>query len=129
LALLKISQVIGARDYEGSDGAQPGNDFPCLVEPPHLGIARGQIAVRNRIVGVFLDREQELRQCLIETPAEKMRGTDRADSHSDPSPWAKPYRGFEMLDRDVGLTRKPPQDPAHIPTARVARVERQRIID
>ena len=34
-----------------------------------------------------------------------------------------------MLDRDIGLTRKPPQDAANIPTARIARVERQRTID
>ena len=102
---------------------EPRNDFPGFVEPAHMSIACGEVAVGDRVVRVFLDREEELRQRLVEAPAEKMCCSNRADGHADPRPRAEPYRRFDMLDRNVGPTRKPPQDPAHIPTARITRVE------
>ena len=54
---------------------------------------------------MVLDREEQLRRRLIEAPAEKMRGTDYSERVADTSARAKAQRGFDMLDRNIRLTR------------------------
>jgi hypothetical protein len=44
LAVLGVTQGHNAGHYV-TDGTQPRNDCASLVEPPHMGIARGEIAV------------------------------------------------------------------------------------
>ena len=56
------------RHDERGNGAQPGDDRACLVEPPHMGVARGRNAIRLREAGVFMDREEDVWNCRLEAP-------------------------------------------------------------
>src|SRR3954469_6855394 len=58
-----------------------------------------------------------------------MRYTYHLDRSTDACPWTEAQRGFEMLDRDVGLPGPYPDCTADVPAASVARVERQRAVD
>src|SRR5215831_3998962 len=52
------SAVAGVRYCDRGNGAQPRGYFPCVVEPTHMGIAGGEIAIRLWESGIFLDREE-----------------------------------------------------------------------
>ena len=45
LAVLGVPHVAGIRHYRRIDGAQSLNDFSRLVEPSHVGVAGGEIAI------------------------------------------------------------------------------------
>ena len=44
------------RDHNGRDRPQPRNCLSCVVEPPHMGVAGGEKAIRRREARIFLDR-------------------------------------------------------------------------
>jgi hypothetical protein len=48
-----------------------------------MGVAGSENAICARVV--LLDREQELRRCLVELPAEEMRGTDHSEVKAAPT--------------------------------------------
>ena len=76
------------------------DDLSRLVEPPHMRVAGGEIAIRRRVTWIFLDREKQLRHGLIETPTEEMRAADYNELRADPGAGTEAQRGLEMLDRD-----------------------------
>ena len=67
-SMLRITQEVCVCDHDRGDGAQPLDDLACVLEPTHLRIAGGKIAIRNREAGILLDRQEQVRHCLIEPP-------------------------------------------------------------
>jgi hypothetical protein len=90
-----------------------------------MGLAGGEYAIRHRVAWIVLDREAQLRHGLIEAPSEEMRCAYLKERRADAGAGAEAQRGFEMLDRDVGLARKQSQGAADVPAAREIRVERE----
>jgi hypothetical protein len=76
-----------------------------------------------------LDREEQLRQGLLEAPTAEMRNAHVERQAANPGPRIEARRGFEMLDCDLGLTRPHPEGAADAPGAREIRVQRQCTID
>ena len=103
--MLGVPQEAGVRYHDRGDGAQPRDDLSRVVEPAHMRVAGGEIAIRLRVAWILLDREEQLRHCLIEAPAEEMRGAYYEERRADAGAGTEAQRGFDMLDRDVGLAR------------------------
>src|SRR6516165_722632 len=117
------------RYHDRGNGAEPLDDLSCVVEPIHMSIASGEIAVRLRVAWIPLDREEQFRHCLIEAPVGEMRGAYYGKRAADAGAGTEAQRGFDVFDRDVGLARPSPEDAADVPAAGVARVECQRAVD
>jgi hypothetical protein len=73
LAVLGVPHRSGVRYHHGGNDAQPRDELLCLVEPTHMGVAGGEKAIWDRVAWIFLDREKEVRNCLIETPSVETR--------------------------------------------------------
>jgi hypothetical protein len=58
-----------------------------------------------------------------------MRSADHKQRHTSAAPGVEARRGFNVLDRDIGLARPDPEQAAGVPPAREARVVRQRLVD
>src|SRR5215471_3764671 len=127
--MLRIAVLTGGRHHDRGDGAQPRDSLSCLVEPPHMRVAGGEIAIRERLAGILLDREEEFRHGLVEAPSEKMRAAYCEERLADAGAGTEPQRGLDMLDRDVRLARPDPEAAADVPAARIVRVERQGAVD
>jgi hypothetical protein len=54
-----------------------------------MRVAGGQVSILKWKARILLDREEELWYCVIKTPIEKLRDTDRRDSSSYPGAWAQ----------------------------------------
>ena len=67
-----------------------------------MRIAGGKKAIRRRVAWVVLDREDQLRRCLIEAPTEKMRAAYCSERRADAGATTEAQRGFDTRDRDVG---------------------------
>src|SRR5215472_8583640 len=101
----------------------------CVVEPTHMGVTGGKVAIRVREARVLLDREKQFRHRLSETPTKKMRGSYYLEGRADPGARTESQRSLGMLDRDVELAGPIPEYAANEPAAGVIRVERQGTID
>ena len=66
-------QVAGIRHHGSADGAELLDDFLCFSDASHVRIAGGEIAVRRREGRIVLDREEQFRYGLIESPSQEMR--------------------------------------------------------
>ena len=73
LAVLGVPQEAGVRYHDRGNGLQPLDHFSRLIELTHVGVAGSEKALRQREASVLLDREEQLRHGLIETPTEEMR--------------------------------------------------------
>ena len=69
-----MPQVAGVWHHDRGDGTHSLDDFSGIVEPTHMGVAGGELAIRLPEAWIFLDREEQFRRCFIEAAAEKMRG-------------------------------------------------------
>ena len=65
----------------GRDRTQPRDCRARLVEQPHMGIASRKITIRVWESRLILYRDPQSRDCLVETSAEKQRGTDQRRRH------------------------------------------------
>src|SRR5277367_5826452 len=90
-----------------------------------MGKAGGESAIRLGVAWIILDCEEQLRHCLIETPADKMCDAYCSERRAAPGAGAEAQRGIDMLDRGVGLARPQPEEATDVPAARVVRVQRQ----
>src|SRR5262249_18626588 len=99
------------------------------AEPPHMGVASGENAIRARIARIVLDRDEQFRHRLMETPAVEMRGAYYKERRAAAGTRTEAQRGLDMLDRNVGFARPLPEDAAEVPAAGVVRVERQGTVD
>jgi|HubBroStandDraft_6_1064221.scaffolds.fasta_scaffold33304_5 hypothetical protein len=127
--MLGVPQVAGIRYHDTADGAKPPGDFLCLGEASHMGIAGGEIAVRRREARIVLDRQEQFRHGLLEPPSQEMRLAYQRKRSADAGARAEPQRGFGMLDREVGVARKKPENAADMPTPCKIRVQRKGTID
>src|SRR5580704_1928801 len=117
LPMLGIPQIGEVRYHDAGDGLQPRDDHSRFVEPSHMGIAGCEVPIRVGEAGVLLDREQQLRDCLIEASRIKMRGADCEESPADPGARAEPQRSLGVLDRDLGLAGIQSEHTADEPAA------------
>ena len=93
-----------------------------------MGIARGENAIGLRKTRIFMDREEDLRNCLVEASAEEMCNADYERCPAGSGARAETQRRFDMPDREIRFPADQPQHAADVPAARKARVERQRTI-
>src|SRR6266436_1579706 len=100
LVVLGLTQFGSARHNDRGNRTQPRDNLSRLIEPPHMSITGGKIAVCVWEAWVVLDREQQLRGRQIEPPADEMRSADLDRSPADPSAWAQAQRRLDMFDRD-----------------------------
>src|SRR6185437_16782858 len=113
-----VSIVAGVRYHDGRDRAQPRDDDAGIVEPPHMGVAGGEKAIRAWKAGIVLDRQQQLRHRLIKAAGKEMCETDDIGRCADTRAGAEAQCGIEMLDRGVRLARPYPEKPADVPATR-----------
>src|ERR1700693_5532219 len=85
LAVIGVPQIAEIGDYNRGHGTQPKDDISRVVEPAHMGVAGSEITVGERVTRVLLDRAQQDRYRLIETPTDKMRGADPHQRRTDAS--------------------------------------------
>ena len=97
----------------------------ALVEPTHMRVAGGEEAVSPRLARVVVYRKAQHWQCLIEAPTAEMRNADIRRQTSNPRSGIEAPRGFEVLDRNVGLTRPDPERAADAPSACRTRIQRK----
>ena len=81
--MLGLPQVVGVRYYDRRNGAQPSDNLSCVVEPAHMRIARGEIAIRLREARILLDRQEQFRHRLFEAPAKKMSAAQYSEGRAD----------------------------------------------
>jgi len=100
-AMFGVSQGQFVRHDQGSDRAQPGNDRARLVDPTHVGVARGERAIWRRVVRVFLNCEEQLRHRILEAAVNEVRRPDLAIKHVEASlrlsPRARVGMAFSLL--------------------------------
>ena len=61
-----------ARHDQRSNGAQPGDDRARFVEPPHMGIARGEKAVCGGKAWMVLNGQEQLRRRFVKLTFEEI---------------------------------------------------------
>ena len=80
--------------------------------------ACGEITIRDRKTWILLDREEQLRRCLIEPSIEKMCEAYCNERRFDADARAEAQRGLGMLDPEIRLARPRPEDAAGEPALR-----------
>src|SRR5262249_31149986 len=70
------------------DPKQSRDDFSCVLEPSHVGVAGGEVAVSIWGAWIPLDREKELRRRLVEVTAGEERATDYRECPANSNPRA-----------------------------------------
>jgi|HubBroStandDraft_2_1064218.scaffolds.fasta_scaffold20733_3 hypothetical protein len=78
---------------------------------------------------IVLNGQQQLRRRLVKPAFEEIGLSHRDQWGTHTLARAQAQRGLEVLDREVRLTGKYPDDTAQIPAAGEARVERERAVD
>src|SRR5690242_21806626 len=94
-----------------------------------MRIAGGKGVICRWMARIFLNFVEQKRHSFFKAPAEEMRNTYHLDGSTNARTRTQAQRGFEMLDRDVGLPGPYPDRTTDVPAACVARVERQRAVD
>ena len=110
---------------ERRDGAEPSDDLLGVIEPAHVGIRGGEIAIRHGVALVLLDREDEIGHGLIEAPTEEMRHPYEAPPMAELHAGAQELSYLQMLDRNFWVTRPQPKITTLVPARSVIRVQRQ----
>jgi hypothetical protein len=118
-----ISELRVGWHYGRSDSAQAPDDFSRLVEPPHVGVAGGKVAICRCEAWIVLDGEKKNWYCLAVTPADEMRLANDREGKADTRTRAETKRGLDMLDRKIRLPSHQPDAAALEPPAREARVK------
>jgi hypothetical protein len=57
--------------------------LPASSSRPICGVAGGQVAIRLWVAWILLDREKQLRHCLIEAPGAEMRSAHCSERYAD----------------------------------------------
>ena len=69
-----------------------------------MGEAGGEIAIWCRETRIVLSSEEQLRQRLLEAPAEQQCGANYIENLAEPAAWAETQRSLGTLDRPI-ITR------------------------
>ena len=94
-----------------------------------MRVAGREEPVGRRVVRILLDREKELRYCLVKAAAQEMRSANDGEREADLGARAQTKRSLGVFDRKLGLVRPVPQTGANVPTAGEARIKGQCAID
>ena len=105
LAVLRVTEHRVARHDDSRNGSQPVEYRSCLVDPPHMRVARSEIAIWVGEAWILLNGQEKLRCCLVEAPAGEVRGAYYKERRADAGAGTEAQRSFNMLDRDIGLAR------------------------
>ena len=114
-----------ALHYDRRNRAQPPDDLSRLVKPSYMSIAGRQNPVGHRKGRRQVERGQQVCRRLLEPAAEEIGLAYNIQMSCHATAWAKPQIVLKMLDRDIGLAGKDPKQSAPVPTAGMARVERE----
>src|SRR5262245_47676868 len=87
-----------------------------------MPVAGGEIAIREWVASIFLDREKEFGHGLIEAPSEEMRATYYEERQADAGAGTETQGGLDMLDHEVGLAGIHFECATEVPAACEARV-------
>src|SRR5215470_4107589 len=99
--MLRISKLRVGWNYSTGDGAQSPDDISRLVEPPHMGVAGGKVAISRWEARIVLDGEEEIWHRRFVSPADKMGLADNSERKADSPTGAETKRGLDMLDRKI----------------------------
>jgi hypothetical protein len=91
--VLRVPQVAGVPDHDRGNSPQPCDDLPSVVEPTHMGIAGGEIAIWVRVARILLDRQEKYRHRLIEAPSQEMCGAYYHERSADTGARAETQSG------------------------------------
>ena len=106
--MLRVPVRNDARQDDRGDRLQSPESLSRVIEPAHMHVAGGEMAIWERHARILLDREEQFRDCLFEAPAEEMRGAHCNERRADARVRAEAQRSFGMLYRDVRLARIQP---------------------
>ena len=102
--------------------AQPPNDLLRVVEPSLVRVAGCQHAVGHREGRRQIERGQQVCRRLVETAAEEVGFADSVQIGCPAIAGAGAQVSLEMLEREVGLPGKNPEQTAPVPPVRMTRV-------
>ena len=94
-----------------------------------MGVASRKKTIRGRENRRVFYSNPQPRNGLCETPVEEERGTDQIVTPSRLGARAEPQGFFCMLDRALRLPGPQPEKAAHVPAARIVRIEAESAID
>src|SRR5207302_9010680 len=100
-----------------------------FVQPPHMGIAGGETAVRTGMAWIVLNSQEQLRRCFIELTFEEIAHAQHDKGRTDTFARTHSQRNPDMLDGEIVLTVNMPKNAPHTPAASAARMQRQRPFD
>src|SRR5207247_6344260 len=107
-----------------SNRAQLRHDGARFVEPTHMGVTGGENVIAYRKARIVLNREEQLRDSLIEAPAKEVGAAQYKQRRANSGTRTEPQRHIDMIDCDIRLARPKPEKAADTPAAGVVRVER-----
>src|SRR5271170_4532639 len=88
LAMFGVAIGRDSRCQERGNCLNPSDDLPRLIDPSHVGIAGSKCPIGGWKIRIVLDRQDEFRNRLIETPAQEQRGADHREDRAEPTTWA-----------------------------------------
>src|ERR1700733_4331410 len=110
--------------------AVTSGEFARLVQPSHPGVAGGEEPAGERIGRQLTKRILQKPSRFIETLFEEVAHSKACEMKRAPRhAWIEPHRGFEMVDRAIGLAGNWAQPAAPQPGESVAWIARERAID
>src|SRR5436305_54762 len=118
LAMLRNAPGHRARHDLQGDRAQFFHGFTRLRHALHMRVASGENAVDRRRAGIFLDREEQFRGCILEAALEEVSEADYYQRRADPFARAETHRGLDMLYCSIQVTGIQAQQAADVPAAR-----------
>jgi len=74
--MFRVPKMGHVRHHQVGDATQPHDDIACGVEPAQMAVTDGEELIRGRKSRIVLDREDQLRHRLVETPSKEMREAD-----------------------------------------------------
>ena len=129
LALLRVRIGKKARYHARRHRPQSLDDGAGFFQPSHMRVTRRESAITLGQAGKFVRRQGKQLRGLIETPTEEVSQADVKPRGSKISAWVEPQRHCQLLDRGIVLAGLNSEHTADIPTAGVARVERNATVD
>ena len=127
--MLRVPVARCALHHDGRDGAQPPNDVTRFVKPSHMRVAGRQHAIGHREARSQFERGQQVCCRRIEPAAEEVGFAISVQIGCHAVARAKAQIGLKMLEGDIRLAGKDPEQSAPVPTAGAVRVKRQTTVD
>src|SRR6516162_4296497 len=115
--MLGVAKGDDARHHDRGDHAQSPNDLLGLVDLSQMRMAGREKPIGDREVWSLFQGLKKFCRRLIKPAFEEECGSDRGQSRREALAWVEALKGIEMLERQVRVTGKGPQQPAPQPAA------------